>query len=137
MIMNTLTRPQKFFAVISIILTLLFFYILHLMLDLKAYQSIPYYAIGYGLCMFLNGLGWGYFDRVRNSRMSIGFMYHLITFITVNGVFLLGLVFYPPMQNITIWAILNQFVFWGIGLGFHYYYSKKTIKGMDPDEVFK
>lgn len=132
-----LSKPQKFFAFTSIVLTILFAYFLHLLLDIKAYQSIPYYAIGYGVLMFLNGLLWGFFDRVRNSRFAIGFIYHLITYISVNTVFLIAMFFYTPMKKITIWAYLNQIVWWGVGLILHYYYSKKTIKGMKPDEIFE
>jgi len=132
--MKNLTKNQLFFALLSIVLTTLFFYMLNNCISNQHWKSIYILAFAFGALMFINGMINGYFDAERLQRIDISFRYHLITFMVVNCIHLGCVLIANSFFNFT-----NVFIatfFWSIGLFFHYLYSRKTIKGYAAEELF-
>ena len=131
-----MTRNQKYFAVLTILLSLVFFKLLIDDLTIEAYGNLWIYALIYGIVMFLNGLYFGYNDPVRETRHDLGFQYHLITYIIVNVIGINWFIFkFADSGNAFFWIVI-QCVPWGLGVLLHYYLSLRCIKGMDKEEIF-
>lgn len=130
-----LTRNSIGFGFTAAALSASFFYFLFTALNKKEYGLIWLYGSLYAASMFLSGFLWGYFDNVRKTRNDIGFLYNLITFIVTNTVGFLGATFLYKGSDWMVSYVL-QLVFWGLGLFIHYYFSRRSIKGMPPDELF-
>lgn len=133
--MKNLSKQQLSFAIVCVALTASFLYTLNKFISNQQWESINIIAIIYGALMFVNGLLNGYFDTNRLLRIDLSFRYHLITFITVNGVHVIFLLL--ANTNFTIVNALLSTLFWGIGLFVHYLYAKKTIKGYTAEELFE
>ncbi len=134
--MKPLTKNLKYFSGIAIIFSIVFFYNLYAALQAQSYNKIWVYALLYGILMFCAGLILGYRDPVRESRTDLGFQYHLITFIIVNAIGIPALFFAMGLNIETITGAILQSFSWGLGLFVHYYFSSKSLKGMDKEEVF-
>jgi len=134
--MRRLSENQKAFCLVSVILSSTFFYLLTYFLNFSLWSYILPLAIAFGLLMFGNGFIFGYRDNIAVSRADISFRYHWLTYVTVNGVYLVSLLIPDLWKTISYVGIMGQLFFWGIGLIIHYYYSKSSIKGYDPEEIF-
>ena len=135
--MKTMTTNLKYFCGLTIIFSVIFFYYLYAALSIESYDKISIYAALYGSVLFISGLALGYFDSVRHSRLDLGFHYHLMTFIIVNVIGLISLFIDMGFNKNTLLYAILSIVFWAIGLLVHYYYSSKSIKGMDKENIFE
>ena len=133
--MLTLSTPQRRFAIITLLLSAVFFYFLQQSVEQENWKQILVLAIAYALFMFTNGLWNGYYDNQRSQRIEIGFRYHLLTYLIVNSVALLFAII-PSTTAITISHALIQILCWGFGLMVHYLVQRKTIKGYSHNELF-
>lgn len=125
--MKTISKHQIRFSVISVILTAVFLFRLNANLLNEAYTSVIYLAICYTILMFLNGLLCGYPDKSSPNEL-LGFIYHALTYATVNGTYLILLPILESFHKMLVYGILGQLFFWGVGLAVHYYTMKVKIK---------
>ena len=134
--MKTMSQNLKYFSGLTLIFSVIFFYYLYSSLLIGSYGKIWIYAILFGTALFVSGLILGSKDSVRNSRQDLGFQYHLMTFVIVNSVGIISILITLgfSIQNF-ITGILS-ILFWALGLIVHYYFSLKTIKGIDKREIF-
>jgi FtsH-binding integral membrane protein len=133
--MLTLSTPQRRFALITMFLSLVFFYFLQQGVEQENWKQILVLVIVYALLMFTNGLWNGYQDNPRTQRIEIGFRYHLLTYLIVNSAALLFAII-PSTTAITVSHALIQILCWGFGLLVHYLVQRKTIKGYSTHELF-
>ena len=134
--MKTMTNNLKYFSVLTLIFSTIFFYYLFASLRAHSYGNIWLIALSFGVLLFISGLILGRKDSVRHSRADLSFQYHLMTFIIVNGI---GIPWQLISMGIDRGSLINvayQCVPWGIGLAIHYYFSSKSIKGMNKEEIF-
>ena len=131
-----MTKNLKYFSGLTMIFSALFFYNLHSALQTQSYDNIWIFAVLYGAILFCTGLFLGYKDSVRKSRADLGFQYHLMTFIIVNGIGIPWMFISIGLKTETLLSASIQFVSWGIGLFVHYYFSSRSLKGMNKEEVF-
>ena len=134
--MKTLTNNLKYFCILTLVFSIVFFYLLYTALLAESYSNIWIYATLYGVALFTSGFTLGYNDSVRNSRLDLGFQYHLVTFIIVNLVAIVSLFIAMGINNETLINGTLHIIFWALGLLVHYYYSSRSIKGMDKEELF-
>jgi len=134
--MKSISNATKGFAVTACIVTMCMLYFLFHSVQMENYSRVPYLAVGFGALMFGSGLFWGMKDSIRKYRYDTGFVYHLITFITVNGIgipMMVGMLgYHPGIRTVVVY----QIGCWGFGLLVHYWISRRTIKGMEAEEVF-
>lgn len=135
--MKTISNNLKYFALFTLILSILFFNYLYSSLEKDVYNNIVLFAILYGASVFISGLIYGFREKVRHTRGDIEFRYHLVTFSIVNSVGITFLIIYMGLNFKNVLIISSQLFFWGIGLLVHYYFSSRSIKGMDAGEIFK
>jgi len=131
-----MTINLKYFSGLAIFFSATFFHYLTTALKAHTFGNIWWFALLFGVLLFAAGFLLGRRDLVRMSRSDLGFQYHLMTFIIVN---LIGITWFFVSMGINKATLLNalcQCVPWGIGLLIHYYYSSKTIKGMNKEELF-
>ncbi len=134
--MKAMTKNLKYFAGTTLIFSVLFFYFLYSDLSINSYDRIWIYATLYGSALFLSGLAFGYHDSIRDTRLDLGFYYHLVTFVIVNAVGLISLFMAMGSYQISLLSGLMPIFFWLLGLLVHYYFSSRSIKGMDRDRIF-
>ncbi|MCB2198960.1 hypothetical protein KQI63_06110 [bacterium] len=135
--MKYLTRNLILFGLVTIALSLLFHFRLHGMLLSETYGGIWWIAFAYAGAMFLNGFFFGMFDPQRKSRVDLGFMYHLVTFVVVIPIWL-GMIFFGPAKgNFLLWIDLNIMVVWAVVLLMHFLKIRKQVKGYSPDKAFE
>ncbi len=134
--MITMTKNLKYFSGLTLIFSAVFFYNLYSALQTQSYSNIWIFAILYGAILFCTGLFLGYKDSVRKSRADLGFQYHLMTFIIVNGIGIPWMFISIGLKTETLLSASTQFIPWGIGLFVHYYFSSRSMKGMNKEEVF-
>ena len=134
--MITMTKNLKYFSGLTLIFSAVFFYNLYSALQTQSYGNIWIFAVLYGVILFCTGLFLGYKDSVRKSRADLGFQYHLMTFIIVNGIGIPWMFISIGLKTETLLSATIQFISWGIGLFIHYYFSSRSMKGMNKEEVF-
>lgn len=134
--MKTMTRNLKYFSGITLIFSIIFFNNLYSALLNESYNNIGIYASLFGIAIFVSGLTLGYYDSTRNSRLDLGFHYHLNTFIIVNCVGITASFISMGLSWKTMASAILSILFWGLGLVVHYFFSLKTIKGYDKKEIF-
>ena len=102
----------------------------------QEYGNIWFFSISFGVLLFISGFILGYKDPVRESRSDLGFKYHLTTFIIVN---IIGISWLFAAMGFNANSLMNaafQCLPWGLGLLIHYYFSSKSIKGIDKKDLF-
>lgn len=134
--MKTMTNNLKYFGGLTLVLSVAFFYYLHSALHAQSFSNIWLFAILYGVILFIAGLVLGYKDPIRRSRADLSFQYHLMTFIIVNIIGIPWLFISMGLNNSTLLSAAFQCVPWSIGLFLHYYFSSRSIKGMNKKEIF-
>lgn len=134
--MKTMTNNLKYFSVLTLIFSTAFFYYLYSSLQTHSFGNIWLFAILFGVVLFIAGLVLGYKDSVRRSRADLSFQYHLMTFIIVNVIGIPWLFISMGLNNDTLLSATFQCIPWGIGLFVHYYFSSRSIKGMNKEEIF-
>ena len=134
--MKTITNNLKYFGGFTLLFSIIFFYNLYSAIANQSYDNIWIYATLYGMALFICGFVLGYNDPVQSSRHDLGFQYHLITFVVVNGVGIVSLFSAMGLSWTTFFNAILSIIFWGLGLLVHYFFSTKTIKGLDKDEIF-
>lgn len=134
--MLSLSRNLKLFSVLMTIYSIVFQIYYNQFLDAENWNYVLLCAAGLFVSSFATGLILGWRDPVRNHRNDLGFLYHLMTYISVNTVavvwFLAGL----SSDKVTLVIILTMVISWGVGLLIHHLISRKTIKGMTKTEAF-
>lgn len=135
--MKKLTTNLKYFAIALMVLTLTFSYYLYSFIASEQYTNIIVLATVFGISVFAIGLYFGYNDKEVNTKIDLGFNYHLFTYIIVNGIGILWLFSVLGFTNENIKMAASQLLFWGIGLFVHYLFSRRSIKGYDRDTIFK
>jgi len=131
-----MTKNLKYFSGLTLIFSAVFFHNLYSALQTQSFNNIWIFAILYGAILFSTGLFLGYKDSVRKSRADLGFQYHLMTFIIVNGIGIPWMFISIGLKTETLLSATIQFISWGIGLFIHYYFSSRSMKGMNKEEVF-
>jgi site-specific recombinase len=131
-----MTTNLKYFSGLALLFSITFFYFLHSDLKAESYENIWWYAVMFGVYLFISGLLLGYKDSVRETKLDLGYRYHLMTFIIVNAVGLISLLIFFGINRDSLISSGIGFFFWAIGLFVHYRLSSKTIKGMDKDKIF-
>ncbi len=131
-----MTTNLKFFCGLAMVFSFAFFYSLYAALSAQAYNSIWIYALLFGLGLLISGFYLGYNDPVRDSKLDLGFQYHLVTFIIVNSIGIPALFLYMGFNTETVLGASSSSVFWGLGLMVHYYFSSRSIKGLDKKNIF-
>ncbi|MBL4625257.1 MAG: hypothetical protein JKY42_08990 [Flavobacteriales bacterium] len=131
-----MTTNQKYFGILNLIFSISFFYYLNSSLHEKSYDFLTLSAVLFGLLIFIAGYILGYKDPIRNSRNNISFQYHLTTFIVVNSVGIPWLFISRGLNTSSLISASLQLFPWAIGLLIHFYFSSKSIKGMDKEEIF-
>jgi hypothetical protein len=126
----------KYFSGFTLIFSAIFFYALYSNLISESYDSIWIYALLYGTALFISGLALGYKDSVRKSRLDLGFQYHLMTFVIVNSVGIISLLIAMGFSTQNLMTGILSMLFWTLGILVHYYYSSKTLKGIDKEAIF-
>lgn len=134
--MKTMTNNLKYFSGLTLIFSAAFFYYLYSALQTKSFDNIWLFAILFGVALFIAGLILGYKDPVRKSRADLSFQYHLMTFIIVNVIGIPWLFISMGLNNDALLSAAFQCIPWGIGLFVHYYFSSRSIKGMNKEEIF-
>jgi len=134
--MHQFSSNQRAFVLVSVLLTSAFLYSLSYCISNQNWNSIIFWAVVFGVAMFGNGFWFGYKDNQSQTRVDLSFRYHLLTYFSVNGVFILSFIIPGFMQFFTLEGLAGQFLAWGFGLLLHFYLSKRTIKGYDPEEIF-
>ncbi len=134
--MKTMTTNLKYFSSLTAIFSVIFFYYLYTAISIDSYDKIWIYATLYGAVLFISGLILGYHDTVRDSRLDLGFHYHLMTFIIVNLIGILSAFVVMGFNIDTLLYAILPIAFWTLGLFVHHYLSSKTIKGMDKGNIF-
>jgi len=134
--MKTMSNNLKYFGGLTLVLSVAFFYYLVASLQAQDFGNIWLIALGFGLLLFASGLIFGYSDSMRRSRADLGFQYHLMTFVIVNLVGAPWLIVALGTGSNNLINIAYQCGPWAIGLAIHYYFSSKSIKGMNKDEIF-
>ena len=134
--MKTITNNLKYFGGLTLIFSIAFFYYLYSAVLAQSYSDIWIYVSLYGAALFISGFVLGYRDPVRKSRLDLGFYYHLITFIVVNFVGIISLFIAMGFSFRTLLNAAASLIFWGLGLLVHYYFSSRSIKGINKREIF-
>lgn len=134
--MKLITRNSIGFAVITAFFSHIFFMYLYHFLNTAQYKNIPWLSGIFALSMLFNGFLWGYFDKQKQYRYDLGFLYHFISYITVNLVATYTVLIYPEKPIDYVLNVLLQWIIWLISLAIHYLIIRKKLKGMDADEVF-
>ena len=134
--MLSLSRNLKLFSVLMTIYSIVFQNYYNQFLNEENWNYVILCAAGLFVTSFATGLILGWKDPLRNHRNDLGFLYHLMTYITVNAVavvwFLAGL----SSDKVTPVMIIMMVISWGVGLLVHHLISRKTIKGMTKTEAF-
>lgn len=134
--MKKITNNLKYFSVLTLVFSIAFFYSLYSSLATASFSNIWIYCSLFGISLFASGLGLGYNDSVRDSRIDLGFYYHLMTFIIVNSIGLISMFLVMGFHIHTLYYSVFSVFFWAIGLAIHYYFSSRTIKGIDKRDIF-
>jgi len=134
--MKALSRNSILFIVSTIAASSFFFNYLYTSINQGKYDNILTASVLFFLYMFVSGFVIGYFDPVRKYRGSIGFIYHLLTYIIVNVVGIIFLLSIIGWSSGDVFGAIFQIVIWGAFLYWHYRASRRKIKGMKNDEAF-
>ena len=135
--MIAITNNLKIFSGIVILATVGFFYYLSAALESQSHENMGWYALAFAVVLFVSGLVLGWKDPVRQSRADLGFQYHLYTFIIVNGIGIPWMFVDMGIHHGSIMHAVYQVGPWAIGLFAHYYFSSRSIKGMDKGDIFE
>ncbi|MBQ4055787.1 MAG: hypothetical protein IJD32_01645 [Bacteroidaceae bacterium] len=137
--MKVLTFRLGQFAVIALLLTVLFRYVLHLCVGMEGAVEPILCAVVYFCLMFLLGWYLGEKDYTENDIHDIGFRFHLTTYIICIG--LAYVAYYIGWGTGNVNSITITSICWGIGLFIHFVFflieQKKTIKGYAKEELFQ
>lgn len=123
--MKALSTNQKIFALITLLLSATFFYYLYHFIESEQYNYVIACSTMFGSFMFLFGFALGYKDKPKNEKLTLGFGYHLITYLIVN---VLGAIFLLMFKGFSLQNSLivsSTFLFWGLGLAVHYNFGTK------------
>ena len=134
--MKALTKNLKYFGALTILFSIVFFYYLYTSINMQSFENIVLYAILYGAALFISAFILGYNDPVRKSKLDLGFHYHLITYVIVNLIGISALFLAMGFNSDTIINASLNLIFWGLGLLVHYYFSTRSIKGIDKNQIF-
>lgn len=122
--MELFTRNQRIFALCTVLQSVPFFYFLNQFLDHGAFGHVIMVSLIFGLALFITGFLLGHRDKGQ-GRFSLGFGYHLITYLIVN---LMGAIFLVNYTGVDFRGGLvmgGNLIFWGIGLVVHYLFERK------------
>ncbi|UUV20921.1 hypothetical protein [Paenimyroides aestuarii] len=139
--MKTITPYLVKFALIAALLTIVFRYFLSFGLQNNNLTLVLASSILYGAAMFCSGWYFGYKDGEYLPIFDVGFRFHLATFIVHNLIsetwFLLKL--QSNKENIN--TVHLTLLIWLLFLIIHYilylYVKRKTIKGLDKNNLFE
>lgn len=134
--MLSLSRNLKLFSVLMTIYSIVFQYYYNQYLNAEDWNYVVLCAAGLFVASFATGMILGSKDPVRNHRNDLGFLYHLMTYITVNAIAVIWLLAGLSSDKVTPVMILLMVILWGVGLLVHYLISRKTLKGMTKTEAF-
>ncbi len=135
--MNFINRYVMLYAALATIYAVVFYKCLNYLIESKQYSYIAILAIAYALIIFVSAL---YIGRKDIYTGYNGFNYHLLTYMMCNAVPII-LASVDRIDKIFIDSTLQVMFFWGIGLLLHFVIHimqrRKSIRGMDKDEVFR
>ena len=98
-------------------------------------------ALSYGLLAFIFGWIYGKKDYESLPLYDIGFRFHLVTYIVVNGIAILWHTLGLQSQYEELSYTYSTMLFWGLGLILHfvfYLYSRKNAyKGINKSDLFE
>lgn len=129
--MQALSTNQKIFALITLLLSATFFYLLCQFIRSEQYNYVIACSAMFGSMMFLSGFVFGIRDKGISEKLHLSFRYHLITYLIVNAMGTMFLLIFMgfSLQNVLI--VLSTLLFWGLGLTVHYNFEIKRWKRAD------
>jgi hypothetical protein len=134
--MFKLTRNLIIFAIIAIVLTVSFHWMLSSFLENETYGRILPLAIGYAVAMFANGWFNGSKDDSFLTRADLGFSYHAMTFMVVVPIWMIFAWLRPEVPDSSKVGESIGVAIWGVILLIHLFASRRSIKGYSKQEVF-
>ena len=139
--MITLTPSLLRFAIVAILLTFSFRVALSAFLEAQQFNFVIPIAVLYAATMFIAGRYYGKKDSAYLPIFDIGFRFHLVTFLQFNLVSFAWQLFGNPSTYERVSTLYWTFIYWGLALGFHFYYyrqvKKSTIKDIHRDDLFE
>lgn len=139
--MKSITPYLVKFAVAASILTIIFRYFLSTGIENNNATLVLLSSVFYGLAMFVTGWFFGQKDGNYLPISDVGFRFHLTTFLVHNIVSELWFVFGLQASKETINTIHYTILFWLPFLIIHYVFylvaKKKSIKGLNKDDLFE
>lgn len=138
--MKTTTKNLIIYALILMVLTILFRYVMSLALANEIFYMPWPIGIVYGTIIFI--IAWNFGKRIRLDLpiLDLGFRMHFVTYLVCNIIgeawFIFG--FHSRFEHIRVIHITA--LAWGVGLLFHYisfrFARKDSIKGLKKSEIF-
>ncbi|HUH25165.1 MAG TPA: hypothetical protein VLY87_00930 [Flavobacterium sp.] len=139
--MKSITPYLVRFAVAASILTIVFRYFLSTGIENNNATLVLLSSVIYGLAMFVTGWFFGQKDGNYLPISDVGFRFHLTTFLVHNIISELWFVFGLQASKETINTIHYTILFWLPFLIIHYIFylvaKKKSIKGLNKDDLFE
>lgn len=137
--MRIFTFQLFLFTICVFIVTILFRYILNLLIDMNTWIFPVLCSIVYFGFMFLIGWIFGKKDEIENNIHDIGFRFHSITYIMCIGMSYLS--HYIGWNTESFTSITVTTLCWGGILLVHFILflleQRKTIKGYSKDDIFE
>ena len=142
--MNSKARninPLIIYCILLVSYTLGFFYFRTLFHSNEQYVLLRVSAFLYGFAIFITVLICMYYGRVFKGNRYYGLIYHLVSYLIVNSIWLIWIAAGLSTRHDSIWNVLSVMFAWGLGLLGHsinYFLSRKNmIKSIPKDEVFE
>ncbi len=134
--MKLLSKNQKIFALVALVLSNTFFYFLYKFIESERFNYVIVCSSLFGTALLLSGFTLGYRDKAISEKLPLGFGYHLITYIVVNVIGIIALLVFLGLSSQSVLTTLSTLFFWGLGLGAHYYFRRRNNNLFDSDRVF-
>lgn len=132
-----MTKNLKYFSLLTSIFSCIFFFFLNRDIRTEPDHFIWLYAFLFGSSIFISGLLLGYKESIRKIRFDLMFQYHLATYIIVNIIGIISFILSLGLNKSTLFIALAQALPWGVGLVIHYYFSLRSIKGIQKKNLFE
>jgi predicted Na+-dependent transporter len=130
------TRNLKIYIVLLTAYSLVFFYLLHTFINNEQWTNILIIAVTFFLGIGVTTFLLERLESKRNVRLDLDFTYHLMSYVVIN---IIGFGWYILFRLSDLLHPMNAIGLggWTLGLLIHYFSSRRSIKGMSKEEVFK
>ena len=139
--MKAITPPLLKFAIVALLLTIAFRFMLSYGIDHQSLTIINTSSVIYGSLMFISGWIFGKKDGEYLPIFDIGFRFHLMTYIIHNAVSMLWLAMGLGAKNESLGIAYQVAAYWGVFLVIHFIFyimaRKRTIDNLDVEDIFE